>query len=150
MTPGNARTASLAAPRTPSWMSLFLDLGSTSIAHLVPSSFIGKCIRSLANRLSPSHSFERTQYLEVYELWRSNKPDFAGKTPSDFYGIEHLCRLLGKLPLLPHWAGLMLYSYSAGAHCSDQYGPAIRQAPLRGIETVYLVCFQEFYEVLCL
>ena len=45
-------------------------------------------------------SFERTQYLEVYELWESDKGEFAGKTPCHTYGAEHLCRLIGLLPLL--------------------------------------------------
>jgi len=44
--------------------------------------------------------FERNQYIEVREGWASNKGELAGKTASDTYGAEHLCRLLGMLALL--------------------------------------------------
>ncbi|KIN02489.1 hypothetical protein OIDMADRAFT_159912 [Oidiodendron maius Zn] len=46
------------------------------------------------------YRFERAQYLEVFDLWASDKPEFAGKTPSDTYGAEHLCRLIVSLPEL--------------------------------------------------
>jgi len=46
------------------------------------------------------HSFERTQYLEMLELWQNGKGEWAGKSAGDTYGAEHLCRLLVSLPEL--------------------------------------------------
>lgn len=40
--------------------------------------------------------FERNQYAEVCECWDMSSGEFAGKTPCETYGAEHLCRLLGK------------------------------------------------------
>jgi hypothetical protein len=41
------------------------------------------------------HRFERPQYAEVHKKWNSADPEFQGKTASDIYGAEHLCRLIG-------------------------------------------------------
>ena len=46
------------------------------------------------------YRFERIQYVEAREGWLSTTGDFAGKTPCDTYGAEHLCRLLVSLPEL--------------------------------------------------
>jgi mortality factor 4-like protein 1 len=43
--------------------------------------------------------FERNQYIEVREAWTGNKGELAGKSASNVYGAEHLCRLLGLLDL---------------------------------------------------
>ncbi|KAJ8122850.1 hypothetical protein O1611_g9738 [Lasiodiplodia mahajangana] len=46
------------------------------------------------------YKFERPQYAEVHKKWNSSDPEFQGKTASDIYGAEHLCRLIVSLPEL--------------------------------------------------
>ncbi|RYC61353.1 hypothetical protein CHU98_g4855 [Xylaria longipes] len=46
------------------------------------------------------YKFERPQYAEVHKKWNSTDPEFQGKTASDIYGAEHLCRLIVSLPEL--------------------------------------------------
>ncbi|KAI8625780.1 MRG-domain-containing protein [Xylariaceae sp. FL1651] len=46
------------------------------------------------------YKFERPQYAEVHKKWNSPDPEFHGKTASDIYGPEHLCRLIVSLPEL--------------------------------------------------
>ncbi|KAF2964799.1 hypothetical protein GQX73_g8764 [Xylaria multiplex] len=46
------------------------------------------------------YKFERPQYAEVHKKWNSTDPEFQGKTASDVYGAEHLCRLIVSLPEL--------------------------------------------------
>ncbi|RDW75567.1 hypothetical protein BP5796_06388 [Coleophoma crateriformis] len=46
------------------------------------------------------YRFERQQYLEIREQWAGNEGPLAGKSASDTYGAEHLCRLLVSLPEL--------------------------------------------------
>ncbi|RKF77260.1 Chromatin modification-related protein eaf3 [Golovinomyces cichoracearum] len=46
------------------------------------------------------YRFERNQYAEVCEGWDMSTGEFAGKTPCETYGAEHLCRLLVSLPEL--------------------------------------------------
>ncbi|KAH8159543.1 hypothetical protein CIB48_g8702 [Xylaria polymorpha] len=46
------------------------------------------------------YKFERPQYAEVHKKWDSTDPEFQGKTASDTYGAEHLCRLIVSLPEL--------------------------------------------------
>ncbi|POS85881.1 hypothetical protein EPUL_002864 [Erysiphe pulchra] len=41
------------------------------------------------------YRFERNQYVEACEGWNMTTGEFAGKTPCETYGAEHLCRLLG-------------------------------------------------------
>lgn len=43
-------------------------------------------------------SFERPQYIEMHASWESGGKH---KSPLDTYGVEHLCRLLGKALLSP-------------------------------------------------
>jgi hypothetical protein len=42
---------------------------------------------------SNPHSFERTQYHNMHQLW--NQPDGKHKSAVDTYGAEHMSRLLG-------------------------------------------------------
>ncbi|KAI1432156.1 MRG-domain-containing protein [Xylaria sp. CBS 124048] len=46
------------------------------------------------------YKFERLQYTNITKKLNSTDPDFQGKTVSDIYGAEHLCRLLVELPEL--------------------------------------------------
>ncbi|KAI1275826.1 MRG-domain-containing protein [Xylaria sp. FL0933] len=46
------------------------------------------------------YKFERPQYAEIYKKCNSTDPEFQGKTTSDIYGAEHLCRLIVSLPEL--------------------------------------------------
>ncbi|RKF56653.1 Chromatin modification-related protein eaf3 [Erysiphe neolycopersici] len=46
------------------------------------------------------YRFERNQYVEACEGWNMSTGEFAGKTPCETYGAEHLCRLLVSLPEL--------------------------------------------------
>ncbi|KAI2631657.1 MRG-domain-containing protein [Xylaria nigripes] len=46
------------------------------------------------------YKFERPQYAEMYKKLSSADPEFQGKTASDIYGAEHLCRLMVSLPEL--------------------------------------------------
>lgn len=46
------------------------------------------------------YRFERNQYVEACEGWNMTTGQFAGKTPCETYGAEHLCRLLVSLPEL--------------------------------------------------
>ncbi len=56
---------------------------------------------SLVNKLTICR-FERPQYAEVHKKWNSTDPEFQGKTASDIYGAEHLCRLIGMFPTMVH------------------------------------------------
>lgn len=43
------------------------------------------------------YKLERPQYQEIHPQLVKGTGDMAGKTVSDVYGVEHLCRLLGRL-----------------------------------------------------
>lgn len=47
---------------------------------------------------------ERPQYQEIYPQLTKGTGELAGKTVSDVYGVEHLCRLFGKLSRLSLYA----------------------------------------------
>ena len=43
-------------------------------------------------------TFERRQYAEVWKVWGEGKGEREEKSAGDVYSVEHLCRLLSKLP----------------------------------------------------
>lgn len=45
------------------------------------------------------YKFERPQYQEIHPQLVRGTGDMAGKTVPDVYGVEHLCRLLGRVLL---------------------------------------------------
>lgn len=48
------------------------------------------------------YRFERAQWQDIYSQLNKGTGELSGKQVAEVYGVEHLCRLFGKLPPLQH------------------------------------------------